>query len=214
MEEIGVLFDLDGVIIDSESIYTEFWSSMDRKYPTGIPNFAMAIKGTTLHAILNTYFSDAETQAKIIVALEKFELEMQYHPYSEALRFVNELKENQIKCAIVTSSSEQKMGNLYRQNPRFRQLFDAVVTSDMVSHSKPHPEPYLKGAVSINVPIENCFVFEDSLSGIESGKAAGATVIGMATTLPFCKINGKAHKTIESFTGFHISDLLAAKESD
>lgn len=55
--------------------------------------------------------------------------------------------------------------------------------------------------------------FEDSLSGIESGKAAGATVIGLATTLPLDAIKGKAHKTISDFAGFHISDMLSVKQN-
>lgn len=87
-----------------------------------------------------------------------------------------------------------KMENLYRQNPGFRDKFKAVITSDLVTFSKPHPQPYLLGAKAIGVSPENCFVFEDSLSGIESGKAAGATVIGLATTLPMAEIKGKPTK--------------------
>ena len=129
------------------------------------------------------------------------------------MRFVGELNEAGIECAIVTSSSLQKMENLYKQNPGFRDKFKAVITSDLVTFSKPHPQPYLLGAKAIGVNPENCFVFEDSLSGIESGKAAGATVIGLATTLPMAEIKGKAHKTISDFAGFHISDMLSVKQN-
>ena len=48
MEKVGVLFDLDGVLIDSEGLYTEFWDDIEKIYPTGVENFAYVIKGNTL----------------------------------------------------------------------------------------------------------------------------------------------------------------------
>ena len=208
----GVLFDLDGVVVDSESIYTQFWSDIDKLYPTGIENFAIAIKGNTLQRILADYFPDNDVKQDILERIKDFEINMRYKPFAEAIRFINELKRNQFRIAIVTSSSQKKMDNLYAQNPGFREMFDAVVTGDMVSHSKPDPEPYLLGAEAIGVAPESCYVFEDSISGIESGIRAGATVIGLATTLPYDKIDGKAHLTINDFTGFHVSDMLSVEK--
>ncbi|MDY6000189.1 MAG: HAD family hydrolase [Candidatus Limisoma sp.] len=208
----GVLFDLDGVVVDSESIYTQFWSDIDKLYPTGVENFAIAIKGNTLQRILADYFPDNDVQQDILERIKDFEINMRYKPFAEAIRFINELKRNQFRIAIVTSSSQKKMDNLYAQNPGFREMFDAVVTGDMVSHSKPDPEPYLLGAKAIGVPPESCYVFEDSISGIESGIRAGATVIGLATTLPYDKIEGKAHLTINDFTGFHVGDMLSVEK--
>ena len=207
----GVLFDLDGVLIDSESVYTVFWDGIDKLYPTGVDNFAQVIKGSTLPKILNTYFPEKDKQDNILNLIADFERNMRYVPFQEAIRFVDELNAAGIPCAVVTSSSKLKMENLYLQNPDFRNKFKAVITSDLVTHSKPHPEPYLLGAEAIGVDPKDCFVFEDSLSGIESGKAAGANVIGLATTLPMAQIKGKAHKTISDFAGFHIVDMLQAK---
>ena len=208
----GVLFDLDGVVVDSESIYTQFWSDIDKLYPTGVENFAIAIKGNTLQRILADYFPDNDVKQDILELIKDFEINMRYKPFAEAIRFINELKRNQFRIAIVTSSSQKKMDNLYAQNPGFREMFDAVVTGDMVSHSKPDPEPYLLGAKAIGVAPESCYVFEDSISGIESGIRAGATVIGLATTLPYDKIDGKAHLTINDFTGFHVGDMLSVEK--
>lgn len=209
----GVLFDLDGVLIDSESIYTEFWEDVDKVFPTNVADFAHIIKGSTLPKILNTYFPDKNIQQQILEMISGFEKNMRYIPFAEAVRFVDELNDAGIECAIVTSSSLQKMENLYKQNPGFRDKFKAVITSDIVTFSKPHPQPYLLGAEALGINPKNCFVFEDSLSGIESGKAAGATVIGLATTLPMAEIKGKAHKTISDFAGFHISNMLSVKQN-
>lgn len=208
----GVLFDLDGVVVDSESIYTQFWSDIDKLYPTGVENFAIAIKGNTLQRILADFFPDNDVKQDILERIKDFEINMRYKPFAEAIRFINELKRNQFRIAIVTSSSQKKMDNLYAQNPGFREMFDAVVTGDMVSHSKPDPEPYLLGAEAIGMAPESCYVFEDSISGIESGIRAGATVIGLATTLPYDKIDGKAHLTINDFTGFHVGDMLSVEK--
>lgn len=207
--EIGVLFDLDGVLIDSESRYTEFWNEVEKTYPTGIPDFAIQIKGNTLPKILDTYFPQPERQTYIHRMLKDFEATMRYDTFHEAMRFVDELNAASIKCAIVTSSSAKKMETLYAQNPGFREKFQGIVTGDVVSHSKPHPEPYLRGADSLGIDIRHCCIFEDSLSGIESGQRAGACVVGIATTLPFGQINGKACKTIHDFTGFHVEDMLS-----
>ena len=207
----GVLFDLDGVLIDSESIYTEFWADIDRLYPTGVDDFAHIIKGSTLPKILDTYFPEADKQHDILRRISDFEKSMVYRPFPDAMRFVDQLNANGIGCAIVTSSSKQKMDNLYAQNPSFRNCFKAVITSDVVTHSKPHPEPYLLGAEALGIRASQCYVFEDSLSGIESGIAAGATVIGLATTLSLSEITGKAHKTITSFAGFSVADMLSTK---
>ena len=65
----GVLFDLDGVLIDSESIYSEFWSNIDKLYPTGIDEFAYRIKGSNLQRILN-FFPDKEIQKDILKRID------------------------------------------------------------------------------------------------------------------------------------------------
>lgn len=212
MTNIGALFDLDGVVIDSESVYTEFWDGVDKIYPSGIDNFAVKIKGSTLSSILDTYYPQPDRQTHILQLIRKFESEMRYTPFPEAIRFIRELRESHIPCAVVTSSAADKMDALYLQNPGFKDLFDAIITGDMVNRSKPDPEPYLIGARSIGVEITNCFVFEDSIAGLESGRNAGATVIGLATTLPAKQIDGKAHKAIPDFMGFHIKDMILSRK--
>ena len=77
----------------------------------------------------------------------------------------------------------------------------------MVKHSKPNPEGYLKGAELIGVPVEDCYVFEDSLQGLEAGMRSGATVIGLATTNSREKLKGRAHKIIDDFAGFTIERM-------
>lgn len=204
----GVLFDLDGVIIDSEPIYTDFWNEVDRLYPTGVKDFAIIIKGSNLKQILNTYYPDKNLQKTIIKMIDDFEEKMQYPFFEGVIDFIKDLNENNIPCAVVTSSASSKVNQLFKQHPNFKGLFKGFVLGDMVSKSKPDPECYLLGAKLIGVKPEDCYVFEDSLSGIESGIKAGAKVIGLPTTMPESMIKNKAHKMIKSFVDFKYEDMI------
>lgn len=204
----GVLFDVDGVLIDSEPLYTHFWATVGQQYPTGIPNFSHVIKGTTLTDILNTYFPDAELQKEITEKVHKFESELVYPIFPGVIEFLEDLKAHKIPTAMVTCSDSVKMDYLFNQHPQFKDYFDAVITGSMVSKSKPDPEGYLTGAKAIGREAGNCYVFEDSIQGLQAGMSSGATVIGLVTTNPREKLQGKAHKLIDGFTGFRVQDML------
>ena len=72
-DTIGFLFDLDGVIIDSEREYTRIWHAIDQKFPTGVENFEYVIKGRTLTEILDTFFPDRDTHPKVTDMLNEME---------------------------------------------------------------------------------------------------------------------------------------------
>lgn len=209
---VGALFDLDGVLVDSEGIYTQFWEEMNRLYPTGYVDFAQRIKGTTLEHILTTYFPHEDVQKDIVKRLNEHEEQMQYTLFPGTIDFLKSLMEQNIPAVIVTSSNEKKMAHLFNAIPDFRELFGAVITDKDVLHSKPAPDGYILGAKAIGLSPESCYVFEDSMQGIQAGLSAGATVIGLATTNPREMVSKKAHKTIDSFEGFSISDMLAVSK--
>lgn len=178
----AALFDLDGVLIDSETLYTGFWEKVGRSHHLPSPTFAYDIKGTTLNDILTTHFPDPNVRADVDRMLHEFENEIVYPVFPGALEFVDHLRSLGLKTVIVTSSDDKKMDYLFKQHPDFPSHFDAIVTATDVTHSKPHPEPYLIGAAKAGAAPEECIVFEDSFQGLESGRAAGCKVIGLATT--------------------------------
>lgn len=188
----GALFDLDGVLIDSETLYTRFWDGVGRHHNLPSPTFAYDIKGTTLDDILTTYFPDAAVRADIDRLLHEFENEIVYPIFPGALEFVDMLRDKGIKTVIVTSSDNKKMEFLFNQHPDFPRHFDAIVTAADVSHSKPHPEPYLRGAEKIGVSPADCVVFEDSYQGLEAGRLAGAKIVALATTNPAHTLTDKS----------------------
>lgn len=206
----GVLFDLDGVLVDTEGIYTEFWDHIGNEvYPTGIPNFANVIKGSTLPTILATYFPDPKVSEDIVERLKRHELNMPYRLFPGVREFLTALKSTGIPAAIVTSSGIVKMNHLFEAIPDFRTFFQTVLTDKDVVKSKPDPEGYLKAAAAINRPIADCYVFEDSYSGVKAGMASGATTIALATTNPREQLEDMADAVIDGFNGFTIDKMLA-----
>lgn len=202
----GALFDLDGVLIDSETLYTNFWQKIDSIYPTGIPDFAIQIKGTTLDLIFK-HFPDAAVQADILQRLNRFQREMRFEMYPYAEDFLKRLQRSDIPMALVTSSDEKKMESLFAQLPQLRNYFNAIIHAGLITHSKPHPEPYLKGAEAIGVAPGECCVFEDSLQGLAAGRAAGAKVVALSTTYPADRLVSLADTVISSFKDLDISRL-------
>ena len=178
----AVLFDLDGVLVDTEGIYTRFWDDVERIYPTGVPNFATAIKGTTLTDILDRYFPDAEVQDKIHELLKRQEREMVYEPFDGVIPMLRELRRRGVRTAIVTSSNRRKMASLFSAIPELETLADTIVTDEDVTESKPSPQGYLLAASRLGIEPEHCAVVEDSLAGLRAGRAAEALVIGISTT--------------------------------
>lgn len=181
MDKIGFLFDLDGVLIDSEKEYTKIWTEINKAFPTGKDNLAYIIKGQTLNQILTEHFTEDDRQG-VTDMLHTLEKEMVYSYCRHAANFLETLKMCKIKVAVVTSSDNVKMEHLYKDLPDFREKVAIIIDASQVEKSKPDPEGYLKGALSLGVNIKNCVVFEDSVQGVIAGKAAGAYVVGIIGT--------------------------------
>ena len=177
------LFDLDGVVFDTEPQYTVFWGMICREYHPEKPGLENSIKGQTLVQIYDKYFADLkDEQAVITRRLNEFEQQMTFEYVAGFEKFVSLLRNDGVKTAVVTSSNRPKMENVYRQRPEFRDYFDAILTSEDFSESKPSPDCYLKGALRFHASPKECVVFEDSFNGLKSGRAAKMAVVGLATT--------------------------------
>lgn len=200
----GVLFDLDGVLVDTESQYSIFWGKMGIEYNTGIPDFADRIKGSNLAAILNTYFPEKSVQDEIVEKLNAFQAAMTYEICPGVKEFISQLKQHNIPTCIVTSSDDKKMEQLFAHQPYFRENFSNIITGDQVTNSKPHPECFLKGAQKIGIDIKDCLIFEDSMQGITAGLASGAKVIALSTTCSIEQISTLTNVIIPGFKDFSL----------
>ena len=198
----AVLFDLDGVIVDTEGQYSLFWKQIGEEYMPGMPDFALAIKGRTLTQIYDTYFPDAADRAAITERLNAFERQMDFPYIAGAREFLEALQAQGVPTAIVTSSNCDKMACLYARHPEIKNLVTAVLTAEDARRSKPAPDCYLAAAERLGADISKCIVFEDSPSGLAAGRASGAFVIGVCTSLAATEIEPLCDMYIEDFKIF------------
>lgn len=203
----AALFDLDGVVFDTEPQYTVFWGKTAREYHPEIPDLEHLIKGQTLTQIFDKFFAgQTEEQAVITQRLNEFELNMTFNYVEGFEDYVRGLRAKGVKTAVVTSSNCEKMESVYRQRPEFKSLFDAILTSEDFDESKPSPDCYLKAAARFGVKPEECVVFEDSFNGLKSGRASGAYVVGLATTNPADAIRPYADQVIVNYVQLTIDN--------
>lgn len=195
----AVLFDLDGVIVDTEGQYSLFWKQIGEEYMPGMPDFALAIKGRTLTQIYDTYFPDAADRAAITERLNAFERQMDFPYIAGAREFLEALQAQGVPTAIVTSSNCDKMACLYARHPEIKNLVTAVLTAEDARRSKPAPDCYLAAAERLGADISKCIVFEDSPNGLAAGRASGAFVIGVCTSLAATEIEPLCDAYIEDF---------------
>ncbi len=203
----AALFDLDGVVFDTEPQYTVFWGAQCREFHPEHPGLEHEIKGQTLTQIYDRYFTAdglAKKQALITRRLDEFEAQMHFDYVDGFEDFVRDLRERGIKTAVVTSSNVPKMQSVYRQRPEFCELFDAILTAEDFERSKPDPDCYLKAAQRFGAEPSECVVFEDSFNGLKSGRAAGMTVIGLSTTNKADAIAPLCDEVIPNYVNFKL----------
>ena len=201
------LFDLDGVVFDTEPLYTLFWRNLDKRLRPNIDNFEHIIKGQTLVQIYDKYFAGEEKKQEEITAfVNEYEQNMSFNYITGFEDFVKDVRSKGIKTAVVTSSNLEKMQNVYNKHPEFKGYFDEILTSEDFEESKPSPDCYFKAAACFGVSPKECIVFEDSFNGLRSGIASGARVIGLATTNSVAEIEPYTKEVISNYDGFTLSD--------
>jgi mannitol-1-/sugar-/sorbitol-6-phosphatase len=183
----AILFDLDGVLVDSTRAVDREWRQWARrKGLDGDAIMAIAHGVRTVEVIQRVApHLDAEVEARLIEAEEAGDQDgVAVMPgAAELLRSIP-----LGRWGVVTSGSRP----LASARLRFCGLRvpEVLVTSDDVTNGKPHPEPYLKGAAGLGVNPAECLVIEDAPAGIQSARTAGMKVIGMASTYPVDELKG------------------------
>lgn len=205
---MAALFDLDGVIVDTEGDYSLFWKRIGQKYFPQQPTFDVDIKGFTLKEILRKYFDDdAAKVSEINRGLAALEQCMSYTYIKGVTKFLKDLREAGVKMAIVTSSNARKMTQVRRMHPELLEWFDCVLTAENFRWSKPSPDCYLKAAERLETENSRCVVFEDSRNGLLSGRSAGMTVVGLSTTLPEEEVKALSDVMIRDFREMDVKKL-------
>jgi sugar-phosphatase len=178
----AVIFDLDGVIIDSNPVIESFWKSWTDKQNIELTDALVRqwIHGRKVGDTLGGLFShlDDTGQTEIMDAAHIFDSNMHPGAIKGVVNFIQSLKKLQVPIGVVTSSHHSRMLKML-SGIGINGAFTHFITAEDVVNGKPHPEPYEKMRAKMNVPVEQCLVFEDAISGIQSAKAAGMHAIGI-----------------------------------
>lgn len=207
----AVLFDLDGVVFDTEPQYSVFWGSICRQYHPEHPGLEHEIKGQTLTQIYDRWFNGPllSERDSITSRLNDYEQQMHYDFIAGFEALITSLHAHGVKTAVVTSSNLPKMESVYRYQPTFQSLFDAILTSEDFDRSKPDPDCYMKAAQRLGAQSDECIVFEDSFNGLRAGKAAGMMVVGLATTNSVEAISPLSDYQTTDYEGMTFDSLMS-----
>lgn len=191
----AALFDWDGVIIDSSLHHEESWERLAREIGKPLPpgHFQKSF-GRKNEFIIPEILDWANEPAEIRrLSLRKEALyrEVVAERGVEALpgvrAWLDRLRSAGVPCAIGSSTHRENI-QLSLGLIGFAEYFQAVVTSEDVTHGKPHPDVFLTAAARLGCAPERCVVFEDAHVGIEAARAGGIKVVAVATTHPLAEL--------------------------
>jgi sugar-phosphatase len=177
----ALLFDLDGVLIDSTPTVARVWRRWALEHGFDPDEVVARAHGRPSLATIRDYLpnADHELENREVERREIEDLEGVV-PLPGAIELLASLPED--RWTIVTSCTRPLAE--VRIRAAGLPLPKRMITSNDITQGKPHPEPYLKGASILSFPPGECVVVEDVPAGIRAGKAAGAKVIGFRTTVP------------------------------
>lgn len=185
----GVIFDMDGVIVDSEKIHEFCEKEILKQYNVALgPEIFAEVKGMRDIETFQYYSSifkikerpEVLFQRKMDLFMKIMEKRMRIYPGFKSL--AKQCK-NRFKVGLVTSSSKQSVSTILRHFD-IKHLFDAIVAAEDVVLAKPYPEPYIKIAEKLHVKANQCLVIEDTIHGITAAKTAGAKCVAVTNTFP------------------------------
>lgn len=186
----GVIFDMDGVMIDSERQSNEGWLWAAEQKGMEMPIWLIdSFKGAPTN-LSKQYFDDyykgeidywetRQLRTDYIYRLR----EIEGIPVKAGLfELLDYIRENELRCAVATSTvRENAFKNLHTIGAW--DYLDAVVFGDEVEHGKPEPDIFLRAAERIGVEPSECIVIEDSINGIKAGYSAGMKVVHVPDTI-------------------------------
>ena len=206
---LALVFDMDGVIIDSNPLHREAWAAFNRRYGLETTEAMQErMYGKRNDRIIRDFFGEglsAEEVAARAAAKEALYREMIGDRLEELLvpglrQFLD--RHRDAPMALATNADPPNVDFLL-DRAGLRPYFRVVLTGEQVGNPKPHPEIYLRAADGLGTPPADCIVFEDSYAGVEAARAAGMRIVGICTT------HGYLPRTDLSVDNFLSGDLHA-----
>ena len=206
----AVLWDMDGTLVDTEPYWIEAEFELVAEHGgTWSHEHALNLVGNDLQEsgryIHEHSGIDLEPTAIVEELLDRVvrrvEKEVPWQP--GALELLRDLREQGVRCALVTMSYRRFVAPILATLPD--DTFEVIVTGDSVTQGKPHPEPYEKAAAILGVDPRDTVAIEDSNTGARSAEAAGCTVLVVENHVPV--LPGERRVFVESLAGMLTADL-------
>jgi HAD superfamily hydrolase (TIGR01509 family) len=186
----AILFDLDGVIVDSEPLHEKAFRQTSLYLGHDLIQEEVASLRGTVDKIGAAKLLEYNPGATLSVAqvIEYYNNlfkamidQMKLIPGSR--EFIQKAHSKGFKLGLTTSALRENQQRVFEMF-NLRPFFSTITTGEDIIKGKPHPEPYLKTAEKLGVAPPNALVIEDSVNGVRSGKAAGCRVIAITTSFP------------------------------
>lgn len=197
------IFDLDGVIIDSEPLHEKAMRAACAQYDISVPDRVFdEYRGQTDRVISTHLTRQASTsvdpEALLAAKNDAYdELFDELTPIPGSVDLIHALDERAIPLALVTSATRRDQQRTFEQFG-LDSYFQVIVTADDVEQTKPHPEPYQRAVQQLNLPTSACLVLEDSTRGVKSARRAGCMVVGLCSSFSADALQeAGAHHTVE-----------------
>jgi len=209
----AALFDWDGVVIDSSAQHERSWELLAEEIQKPLPEGHFKKGFGRKNQIIIPEILDWSHDPEEIEALGRRKEELYRELVARdgveilpgARELLTALRNAGIPRAVGSSTPRANLEAIFAATG-LDSFFDAVVCAEDVSHGKPDPEVFLKGASKLGVPPTRCIVFEDALPGIEAGHRGGMKVVAVATTNPL-ELLAHAEKAVKSLLEVSVEDL-------
>jgi len=178
----AILFDMDGVVIDTHQTVTAFWERVAAKHGVQLTpaDYRQHVYGCPPNHTLDRFFPalDPAQRQALYRTMNDYEANLTYPAVPGVLALLHALRQQRLPTALVTSGDRKKVDTVFRQL-ELHELFQTQVTVEEIKRGKPHPDSYRLAAQRLGLPPAHCLVFEDSLSGVQAAVAAGALCVGV-----------------------------------
>ena len=201
----AVIFDMDGVLFDSESVYIEGYVKYASDYPD-IRETSLSCVGANGRRTREIFMEKYGESFPFDDYYRKVKAYVQSHPIplkQGAVEILKFLSEKNTPLALASSTSTPSMMKMLKE-ARLLPYFDKIICGDTVSRSKPHPEIFLKTAEELGYAPENCYVIEDSYNGIRAARSAGMIPVMVPDIL-------QPDEEIREKLSYLFPDLMAAQ---
>ena len=180
----GIIFDLDGVIVNTVPLHFKAWKQMFNEYGKkfSFKDYKQKVDGIPRMSGARAVLSDLSQEELNEAAAKKQGYFLEFlktegiKVYSSTINFIKILRKNNYKVAVISSS---KNCLFILEKTKLVNLFDVIITGNDIKRGKPNPDVFLLAAEKLNLNPKNCIVFEDAVLGVQAAKNAKMKVVGI-----------------------------------